>query len=222
MRNWALALALFAGALPAIATAQAPAAAGTIRGTVGVEDARGNALPLAEAVVFVEDFVEPFTSAQAPAMHQVNKRFQPNLLVVSVGTPVAFPNDDPIDHNVFSVSPVKAFDLGLYSGGKAKTLTFERPGPIRIYCNIHPQMIADILVLPNRYFAVAGPDGRFTIPGVPAGPHRVRAWFARGPSAVRNANVDPGREESIAFRLVQTVVSENHLNKLGQPYPLQY
>src|SRR5947209_7633335 len=130
-----LALAVLATALPAIAVAQSPAPTGTIRGTVVVEDARGNALPLPEVVVFVEDFVQPFTASETPAVHQVNKRFLPNLLVVSVGAPVAFPNDDPIDHNVFSVSPVKAFDLGLYSGGKAKTLTFDRPGPVRIYCN---------------------------------------------------------------------------------------
>ena len=187
-----------------------------------VADSAGNALPVPPVVVFVEDFIEPFTPADAPAVHQTNKRFSPSLLVVPVGTPVAFPNDDPIDHNVFSVSPLKTFDLGLYGGGKAKTLTFDRPGPIRIYCNIHPSMIGDILVLPNRHHAVVGPDGAFTMEGVPVGAHKVRAWFARGPSATQPVEVQPGKDAPLAFRLTQTVVSEGHLNKLGQPYPIKY
>ena len=216
MRALALMLALLT---PAAVVAQTGAIRGSaIHGTVIVEDARGNALPLPPVVLFVEDLVEPFSPSDVPAVHQVNKRFQPNLLVVPMGVPVAFPNDDPIDHNVFSVSPVKSFDLGLYSGGKAKTITFDRPGPVRIYCNIHPQMIGDILVLPNRYYAMAGPDGRFEIANVPAGTHRVRAWFARGPSVARVAT----GAEPLSIRLLQTVVSEGHLNKLGQPYPLKY
>lgn len=200
----------------------AAAPTGTIRGTVVVEDARGNALPLPPVVVFVEDFEEPFTLSEAPAVRQFNKRFQPSLLMVSMGVPVTFPNDDPIDHNVFSVSPVKTFDLGLFGGGKARTLTFDRPGPVRIYCNIHPQMIGDILVLPNRHHALVAADGSFTMEGVPPGTRRLRAWFARGPSVSRTANVQAGKEEPVSFRLLQTVVSEGHLNKLGQPYPIKY
>lgn len=213
--SWIALLALLAIALPAHA-------GGTIRGTVVVEDARGNSLPLPPVVVFVEDFVEPFTPAEAPAIHQVNKRFSPAMLLVPVGVPVTFPNDDPIDHNVFSVSPVKSFDLGLYSAAKGKTVTFDKPGPVRIYCNIHPQMIGDILVLPNKHHALVAADGSFALEGVPAGQHRVRAWFARGPSVARVADVADGKVEQVAFRLLQTVVSENHLNKLGQPYPIKY
>lgn len=185
-------------------------------------DAQGGELPVPQVVVFVEDFIEPFTPAEAPAVHQTNKRFAPNLLVVPINTPVTFPNDDPIDHNVFSVSPVKSFDLGLYGGGKAKTLTFDRPGPIRIYCNIHPQMIGDILVLPNRHHAVVGADGNFAMEGVPVGTHKVRAWFAKGPSVNHTVDVQPGKDEPITIRLTQTVLSDGHLNKLGQPYPIKY
>lgn len=195
---------------------------GTIRGTIAVADAKGNALPVQQVVVFVEDFIEPFKMSETPAVRQTNKRFSPSLLVVPINTPVEFPNEDPIDHNVFSVSPVRAFDLGLYGGGKAKTMTFDRPGPIRIYCNIHPQMIGDILVLPNRHHAVVGPDGAFTMEGVPAGPHKVRAWFARGPSVMQPVDVPAGQTATMSIKLMQTVVSEGHLNKLGQPYPLKY
>ena len=187
-----------------------------------VADARGSTLPLPPVVVFVEDFVEPFSPAEALAVHQAGKRFQPGLLIVPVGAPVSFPNDDPIDHNVFSVSPVRTFDLGLFGGGKAKTVTFDKPGPVRIYCNIHPQMIGDILVIPNRHHALVAGDGTFAIEGVPPGPHRVRAWFARGPSAMLPVEVESGQEATLAFRLTQTVVTEAHLNKQGQPYAIKY
>lgn len=217
MRLAALALALLVAA-PALA-APPP---GTVRGTLSVEDVRGRALPVPSVLVFVEDFVEPFTATGSSEIHQVGKRFSPGLLIVPVGASVTFPNEDPIDHNVFSVSPVKTFDLGLYGAGKAKAVTFEKPGPVRIYCNIHPQMIGDILVLPNRHYTLAGADGAFVMEGVPAGARKLRAWFARGPSVGRTVEVASGTEAAVDFRLVQTVVSDTHANKHGEPYPLKY
>jgi plastocyanin len=193
-----------------------------LRGTLTVEDVRGRTLPVPPVLVFVEDFTERFAPADTLEVHQNNKRFQPSLLLVPVGESVSFPNDDPIDHNVFSVSPVKTFDLGLFGAGKAKTVKFEKPGPVRIYCNIHPQMIADILVLPNKHHALVAADGTFTMEGVPAGTRKLRAWFARGPSIGRTVELAPGGEAVVDFRLVQTVVSESHLNKHGEAYPLKY
>ena len=88
--------------------------------------------------------------------------------MVQRGTSIAFPNKDNIYHNVFSLSSGNSFDLGLYnSGGEAKTHTFTEPGSVDVYCNIHPQMAASVLVVPNRHFAKVKPDGTFEIAGVP-------------------------------------------------------
>jgi plastocyanin len=107
---------------------------------------------------------------------QKSQGFEPRVLPVAVGGRVDFPNLDPIYHNVFSVSPPKRFDLGKYGQGKSKSLVFDKPGLVNVYCDIHSNMEAFIVVLPNAWFAQPDADGRFTLPPLPAGTYQVRVW----------------------------------------------
>ena len=107
---------------------------------------------------------------------QKGQAFVPRVMAILAGTRVEFPNEDPIYHNVFSVSPAKRFDLGKYSRGKSKSVTFEKPGRINIYCDIHSNMEAFIVVLSNRWFAQPDASGRFTLPDLPPGRYPIKAW----------------------------------------------
>jgi plastocyanin len=114
------------------------------------------------AYVYVENVLAPAVKSQHKVIEQTGKKFMPGWAVIQRGTSIAFPNSDNIYHNVFSLSSGNSFDLGLYnSGGDAKSHTFNKPGAVDVYCNIHPQMAASVLVVPNKHFAKAKPDGSF-------------------------------------------------------------
>jgi plastocyanin len=109
-------------------------------------------------------------------MDQRNETFVPHVLAVTAGTVVDFPNNDPIYHNVFSLSRVKPFDLGRYAAGHSKSVVFDRPGIVRVFCDIHSHMNAWVLVFAHRFFAVTDPEGRYRIEGIPAGTYNVSVW----------------------------------------------
>jgi len=117
-------------------------------------------------------------AARAPRtiLDQRNLDFSPQVLAVRVGTVVEFPNNDRVFHNVFSFHDGKKFDLGLYPVGTMRRVIFDHPGLSRIFCNIHPNMGAHVMVVDTPYFTVSGDDGRFTIPAVPAGTYTYHAW----------------------------------------------
>jgi hypothetical protein len=108
-------------------------------------------------------------------MDQRDKTFMPHLLAIQVGTTVDFPNDDPINHNVFSNFDGQIFDVHLYSPQMTKRVVFRRPGMVRVFCNIHDTMSAVIAVLPTPYFAATDVDGRYAI-DAPPGQYRLRFW----------------------------------------------
>lgn len=115
---------------------------------------------------------------EAPRLAQHDTSFAPAALAIDVGTSVVFPNRDPFFHNVFSYSPTKRFDLGRYPQGESKTVTFDKAGIVKVYCEVHKHMRAVIVVAENPFHAVVGADGRFTMRGVPAGKHEVEVWTA--------------------------------------------
>src|SRR5205085_10932427 len=127
-------------------------------------------------------------SARA-VMDQRNRTFIPHVMAVQVGTQVQFPNHDTVFHNVFSYREGKRFDLGLYPVGKTRIVTFDRPGLVRIFCNIHSNMSAFLWVLENSYFAVTDRSGQFRIDDVPAGERVVRVWHERLGSRLLGARV---------------------------------
>src|SRR5207237_2871588 len=110
---------------------------------------------------------------------QKDKSFRPHLLVVPVGSPVEFPNQDPFFHNVFSLFEGKRFDLGLYEAGSTRTIVFDRPGISYIFCNIHPEMSAVVIALKTPYYGMSDRNGTITIPGVPVGSYDLRVWDER-------------------------------------------
>ena len=133
--------------------------AATISGQVTGPDGQ----PIPQAVVFVESPVagEPEAASTPPSaeMDQINKTFVPHVLPVAVGTRVRFPNSDQIHHHVYSFSRTKTFELPLYKGENAPPVLFDKPGVVKIGCNIHDWMSGIILVLPTRHFAITEDDG---------------------------------------------------------------
>ena len=175
--------------------------AGTIAGTLRVPaissgtsanpyPGRASALPrrhevphglVTDAVVYVEKIPARAESLlvddpSGRVLAQRNQAFSERVLSCVVGTTVDFPNQDPIFHNVFSVSPARRFDLGKYPRGHSKQVTFKKPGIVQVFCDIHPSMACFILVLPNRAFTRPKDDGSFSLPKLPAGTYTVKAW----------------------------------------------
>jgi plastocyanin len=152
-------------------------------------------------------------------LEQKNKTFIPSVLAVPVGSTVDFPNDDRIFHNVFSLSPPVPFDLGLYRAGASKSRVFSQPATYHVFCNIHSQMTAVILVLPTSYITEASLSGSYRI-DVPAGKYRVTAWSERSEPASADIVVgaQPVAVPDITLDELH-YVAEPHLNKYGQPYP---
>jgi plastocyanin len=126
------------------------------------------------------------------AMNQRNEAFFPYVLAVQAGTTVAFPNDDRTYHNVFSFSKAKRFDLGRYPRGQSKAVRFDRPGVVRVFCDIHAHMSAFILVFAHPFFATTDADGRFRIPAVPAGSYTIAVWTDGAVRETRKVEVPAG------------------------------
>ncbi len=191
--------------------AVAEPAVGTIRGRVSV--------PGGEPVtyVYVENILAPAVKGQRKVIEQSGKKFAPNWAVVQRGTAIEFPNRDNIYHNVFSLAPGNSFDLGLYnSDGEAKAHTFSEPGAVDIYCNIHPQMAASILVVPNKHYAKVKPDGSFEVSGVPAGRRKLVAWAPGSKTTAEWVEVAGGEVAEVNLKLESKSVG--HKNKTGQAY----
>jgi plastocyanin len=150
------------------------ASAGELAGRVM---ARGRGVR--NAVVFV-DGVKAGTAPRQPlVVDQRRRTFVPHVTAVMLGTTVLFPNHDTVFHNVFSYREGKRFDLGLYPVGSTHRVHFDRPGLVKIYCNIHSTMSAFIWVLENPYFALTDDTGAYRIAGIPAGSYTVRVWHEK-------------------------------------------
>ena len=136
--------------------------AGKIKGKVNVKGLRTPA----DIVVYLAKAPAPDVDLSKArfVMDQQNLSFVPRVLPIPVGSTVSFPNNDKVDHNVFSMSRTKKFNLGSYKPGEAKTVVFDRPGIVELRCDVHAEMAAYILVMKNPYFAVTGKQGNFEIP----------------------------------------------------------
>lgn len=134
-------------------------------------------------------------------MDQRNEQFVPRLLAITVGTIVDFPNSDTKFHNVFSLSKTHPFDLGRYPPGKTGFERFDRPGLVRVFCDIHSHMSAYILVFSHPYFTVTDLDGRYSIPNVPAGSYTLMLWSELGAAEPRRIAVAEGAVSEVDFQI---------------------
>jgi plastocyanin len=132
-------------------------------------------------------------------IEQLNRRFAPDLLVVPVGSTVSFPNMDPIFHNLFSLSKPKSFDLGSYDQGESRDVFFPKPGIVEIYCHLHPNMAATIVVTPNRWYAKPDRTGQYQIPDVPPGKYTVVAWHKSAGFFRKEIVVESGHDSKVDF-----------------------
>ncbi|HZB26288.1 MAG TPA: hypothetical protein VE379_09170 [Vicinamibacterales bacterium] len=195
-------------ALLLLLAVEGPRPAGTLRGRVEVRGAAaerdrrpnaadvGMAAPLPPADRRSVVYLDPAPRAAFDArdeprarIDQRNESFVPHVLAIVAGTTVDFPNSDVTYHNVFSLSRTKSFDLGRYAAGRSKSVRFDRPGIVRVFCEIHSHMSAFILVFAHRYFAVAQPDGDYRIDNVPPGSYNVFVWNETVPLESRTVTV---------------------------------
>jgi plastocyanin len=149
---------------------------------------------------------------------QQNKSFAPRVLAVPAGSTVDFPNLDPIFHNVFSMSRPGAFDLGLYRAGASKSRVFSEPATYRVFCNIHPQMTAVILVLPTSHIVQMDGGGSYRLE-LPPGRYRLTAWSERAQPATAEVTVADAAAAMPDLTLDESKYVElPHKNKFGQDY----
>jgi plastocyanin len=173
---------------------------------LGMSDAHPHAAPEQDvAVVYLETAPRgAFEERPGPTvvLDQREETFVPHVLAITTGTTVRFLNSDKTYHNVFSLSRPKRFDLGRYPTGRAKSVRFERPGIVRVFCEIHSHMSAFILVFAHRHFAVTGEKGEYRIDGLPPGSYTVTVWHPVLAAKTRAVRIpDEGGEQELDFDL---------------------
>lgn len=134
-------------------------------------------------------------------IRQRNETFVPRVVAIPVGSDVDFPNDDPIYHNVFSLSRPKNFNLGRYPRGESRRVRFDKPGIVRVFCDIHSHMSATVIVFNHPWFAVPDESGRYELPDVPPGDREVTAWHERLGDTTAKVHVDAGHVVTTNFTL---------------------
>ena len=196
-------------------------AQGTVSGQVSILERSGTrTTDLANAVVWLEP-----RSGGAPAERSraqivmESREFVPRVRVVSTGSAVGFPNQDPFRHNVFSRAGPSEFDLGLYGRGDSRDARVDRAGIYPIFCNIHAKMVAFIVAVPTPFVAQPNPDGRFAIASVPAGTYTLHAWHDRGGEQTSEVTIAADGRSDVTVQLdARGYRPTAHKNKFGQEY----
>lgn len=226
MTSRALALSAFVVAVLAAASLKSAvtvAGSGSVVGKVKLVGSDGEILRDVSRVVVILENVpnsdpKRLRMTRAAKIVQRDRRFTPDLAVITVGSAVEFPNQDFIDHNVFSLSRARVFDLGLYRNPESKSVTFHHAGVVDVYCNIHPDMAAKIKIVDTVYYARAKEDGSFDIPNVPAGTYPVVAWQPYGDEVRSQVTIEDGKTAKLELSLREGPHDRAHLNKEGKPY----
>jgi hypothetical protein len=172
-----------------------------------------------QAVVYFEPASPRAVKVPEKPFEMVTRRKElvPRLLVIPRGSKVRFPNEDPILHNVFSVSAPNQFDLGLYQQGPGKEKRFEQPGLVRVYCNVHHDMVAYILVLDTPFHTVPDANGEFTLLGLPRGAGKLTVWHEQADPWTMSVDLPQKGPLTVGLQIVRPLIP-SHLNKAGKSY----
>jgi len=172
--------------------------AGTISGTVDASIAKYKG----DAVVYLEGVKGPVTPKHV-SVDQKSLVFVPHVTTVPVGSTVDFKNSDKVNHNIFSGSAAKKFNLGTYNPGMSKPVVFDKPGAVNLLCNVHSEMSGWVIVTENQYAAVSEHDGKFTITGVPAGTYKITAWSEKLKAQEGTVTVADGKTANVTVKLAK-------------------
>ncbi len=218
---------LFACAV--LALSALPLAAVSVSGKISFVTKRGQNPVANETLVWLEP-AGGKNMKRPPATFQMmtrGKALVPHVLAIPVGSTVEFPNDDPISHNLFSLSTNNAFDLGLYRKGAGKSNKFNTPGVVNVYCNVHPSMSAVIHVMATPYYTFADASGNYALGDIPPGKYRLVAWNEQGGQT--DSAVEVSSAGAVSGALALTLDSRSyrltqHMDKTGKPYqaPKEY
>jgi len=201
--------------------------ASVVSGKVMFLKKRGQNPVVNETLVWLEPVGRaPKRPPAAFTMTTRSKTFLPHVLAVPAGSTITFPNEDPIAHNLFSLTAANTFDLGLYRKGAGKDHKFDAPGVVNVYCNVHPSMSAVVHVMTTPYYGFTDANGNYSF-DVPPGKYRVTAWNEQGGSAA--SEIEIKNDGSVAGPTLLTIDGRNfrfmqHTNKFGQAYrtPKEY
>ncbi|MFI5244695.1 MAG: hypothetical protein ACHQQR_05670 [Gemmatimonadales bacterium] len=196
-------------------------AQGAVSGRVAMLEKPGEATKDFDAtVVYLLPKGAPARFAETKSQMAMNGRqFAPRVRVVTTGSTIEYVNQDPFSHNIFSTAPGAAFDLGTYSGGAAKSAQFKKAGAFPVYCNIHAQMTAFVVVVSTSHFTQAGADARWKITSVPAGKYELHVWHERAPEVTQELDVPASGIANVDVTLdARGFKQVAHKNKLGQDY----
>ena len=181
---------------------------------------------LSKSVIWLVPAESSFSPATNEDTHsrmaQKGKRFEPDLLVIPVGTYVDFPNLDPWFHNVFSLFRGKRFDLGLYQAGAQRSVRFDKPGVSYLFCNIHPEMSAVVVAVESRWYAASDASGKIRIPNVPGGKYVLHVWHENASPEMLKSLERPIEinDNRVLGSITLTIQPQNHghQNKYGKDY----
>lgn len=188
-----------------------------MEGRVTIAEKSGSTQDLDATVLWLDGGTVASAVPRRVEIKMYDKTFTPGLVVVPIGSTVAFPNNDGFDHNVFSRSEARAFDLGLYGRNQTRSVTFDKPGLVRVYCNVHARMSLSVLVHDGVHATRADGTGRFVFPEVAPGNYTLHAWHPRGGEA--SMAVTWPTDSTIAVQLdARNYRFVQHLDKDGKRY----
>ncbi len=198
--------------------------AASVSGRVAFVTKRGQHPIVDETVVWLEPVGSTHAARRSAATFTMTTRGKtliPHVLLIPTGSTVNFPNQDPISHNLFSLSTGNDFDLGLYRAGTGKAHTFNTSGIVNVYCNVHPNMSAVIHVIATPYYGLVQRDGTFSLSDVQPGRYDAVAWNEIGGAArLGPVEVTAGGVANLSISLdSRGERATGHLNKFGKPYP---